>query len=59
MGTLEKSSATWLTPGVGIRPSAIDTTPSRLPRAAIEATRANELMDVFLSKSTGSEMTYS
>jgi hypothetical protein len=59
MGTLEKSRATWLTPGVGIRPSAIETTPSKLPRAAIDATRASELTDIFLSKPTASAKTYS
>ena len=59
IGTLEKSSATWLTPGVGIRPNATETTPSKLPKAAIDATKANELVDVFLSKATGSAMSYS
>src|SRR5207245_6918785 len=42
---LEKSKATCVTPGVGIRPRKIATTPKTFPTAPIDATRVNELTD--------------
>src|SRR5437773_2170902 len=50
---LEKSKATCVTPGVGIRPRKIATTPKTFPTAPIEATRVSELTDCVRCKAGG------